>query len=87
MTGPYNAPPPPPPNMPVAPAKPDRTTLFGVLGIVIGAICCPIVGIVLGVLSMRDAKANGKPSTLGIIAIVVSVLAMIFGAIYSINRN
>lgn len=83
MTGPYNAPPP----MPVAPAKPDRTTLYGVLGIVIGFICCPIVGIILGALSMRDAKANGKSSVLGIVAIVVSIIALIAGTIYGFSRN
>ncbi|NUR72696.1 MAG: DUF4190 domain-containing protein [Hamadaea sp.] len=85
MTEPYNAPPPPP--MPVAPAKPDRTNLYGILGIVIGFICCPIIGIVLGILSIREAKAHGKSSVLGIVAIVLSVVAAVVGGIYSVSRN
>lgn len=85
MTGPYNAP--PPSQMPVTPAKQDRSTLFGVLGIVIGFICCPIAGVVLGILAIRDAKASGKSSALGIAAIVVSAIAAIGGGIYYATRN
>ena len=85
MTGPYSAP--PPPQMPVTPAKQDRSTLFGVLGIVIGFICCPIAGVVLGILAIRDAKAAGKSTALGIAAIVVSAVAAIGGGIYYATRN
>jgi uncharacterized membrane protein len=56
-----------------APASNDKTTLWGVLGIVIGFLCCPILGIVFGILSMNEAKKVGKPNTLGIVAIVASV--------------
>jgi hypothetical protein len=65
-----------------APAGNDKTTLWGVLGIVIGLLCCGPLGIVFGVLSMQEAKKAGKPNTLGIIAIVLSVLNMVFGIVY-----
>ncbi len=65
-----------------APAGSDRTTLWGVLGIVIGLLCCAPAGIVFGVLSMNEAKKVGKPTTLGIVAIAVSVLNIVFGIVY-----
>jgi hypothetical protein len=65
-----------------APAGSDKTTLWGVLGIVIGLLCCAPAGIVFGVLSMNEAKKVGKPTTLGIIAIAVSVLNIVFGIVY-----
>jgi len=65
-----------------APAGSDKTTLWGVLGIVIGLICCAPAGIVFGVLSMNEAKKVGKPTTLGIIAIAVSVLNIVVGIVY-----
>jgi amino acid transporter len=59
------------------PAGNDKTTLWGVLGIVIGLLCCPIVGVVFGVLSINEAKKAGKPNTLGIVAIVASVVGIV----------
>ena len=85
MGGPYNAP--PPPQMPVTPTRKDRSTLYGVLGIIIGFFCCPIVGVVLGILAIRDARAAGKSSVLGIVAIVLSVVAAIGGGIYIASWN
>jgi hypothetical protein len=73
------APPPPPA---AAPAK-DNTTLFGVLGIVF-AFCCGILGIVFGILSMNAAKKAGKPQTLGIVALVISVLNIVGGIVYQV---
>lgn len=77
------APPPPPA---AAPASSDKTTLWGVLGIIIGLICCGPVGIVFGVLSILEAKKVGKPQTLGIIAIVLSVLNIVGGIAYYAAR-
>jgi hypothetical protein len=74
------APPPPPA---AAPASNDKTTLFGVLGIVF-AFCCGPLGIVFGVLSMNAAKKVGKPQTLGIVAIVLGVLSIIGGIVYQV---
>jgi CDP-diglyceride synthetase len=70
-----------------APAGNDKTTLWGVLGIVVGLLCCGLLGIVFGVLSMNEAKKAGKPKTLGIIAIVLSVLNIIGSIIYSVTMR
>lgn len=55
----------------------DRTVLWGVLGIVIGFLCCGILGIVFGALSVRDAGRYGNSKVLGWIAIILSVVGMI----------
>jgi hypothetical protein len=60
----------------------DKTTLWGVLGIVIGLICCPILGIVFGVLSMNEAKKAGKQPTLAYVAFALSALNIILGVVY-----
>ncbi|MFV2021880.1 hypothetical protein [Micromonospora sp. LOL_023] len=62
---------------PAAAAGSDRSTLWGVLGIVIGLLCCGILGVVFGFLSIRDAKRFGKSPVLGWVAIVLSVLNII----------
>lgn len=59
----------------------DRTTLFGVLGIIF-AFCCGILGIVFGILAITQARSNNKPPTLGVIAIVISILNIIGSAVY-----
>jgi hypothetical protein len=74
LTAPY-----PPPA--ATPAGNDKTTLWGVLGIVIGFLCCPILGVVFGILSINEAKKAGKPNTLGVVAIVASVLGIVLGLI------
>jgi uncharacterized membrane protein len=59
---------PPPPDVPpaaAAPASRDNTELFGILGIVLAVICCPLLGILFGYLSMQEAKKLGKSQTLG----------------------
>lgn len=78
------------------PASPtnDRTTLFGVLGI-IGAICCLPVGIVFGILSLQAAKRVGKQPTLAYIALALCALSLIWSIIafsahigpYNFGRN
>lgn len=52
----------------------DRTTLWGVLGIVVGLLCCGIAGIIFGYLSLRDARRFGNSQILGWLAIGLSVL-------------
>jgi hypothetical protein len=64
----------------------DRTNLYGWLGIVIGFLCCAIVGIVLGVLSIRDAKRFGNAPTLGYVAIALSIVNVVVGTIYAYRR-
>lgn len=78
MTTPY-----PPPA--ATPAN-DRTTLFGVLGIVFG-VCCPIVGIIFAALSLNSAKKTGKPPTLAYVGFAVSIVAIVLGAVYRISQS
>jgi hypothetical protein len=66
------------------PAANDKTQLFGILGIVLGLICCGLLGIVFGILSMNEAKKVGKPNTLGIIAIACGVLNIVGGIVYQV---
>ena len=61
------------PGMP--PQRADNTTLFGVLGIVL-AICFWPAGLVFSILAMNSAGRVGKPKTLGIIGLVLSVIAI-----------
>ncbi|MCZ7435468.1 DUF4190 domain-containing protein [Micromonospora sp. WMMC241] len=75
MNAPYPPPPPPPA------AGRDRTTLWGVLGIVLGLLCCGILGIVLGWLSIRDARRFGKSPLLGWLAIAFGVINIVASAI------
>ena len=70
-----------------APQGKDRTELWGWLGIVIGFCCCGILGIIFGVLSMQDAKKNGKSPVLGWIAIGVSALSLVINGITAATGN
>jgi CDP-diglyceride synthetase len=79
LTAPY-----PPPA--ATPAGNDKTTLWGVLGIILGLICCPILGVVFGVLSMNEAKKVGKPNTLAILAFVASAINIIGSIVYYTTR-
>ncbi|SBT51205.1 hypothetical protein [Micromonospora narathiwatensis] len=73
-----NAPYPPPRR---SAAGRDRTTLWGVLGIVLGLLCCGILGIVFGYLSLRDARRFGRSQLLGWLAIALGVINIIVSAI------
>ena len=65
----------------------DRTTLWGVLGIVIGLLCCGPAGIVFGILSINEASKWNKPKTLGILAIVLSALNIVAGISIAVARR
>jgi len=71
---------------PAAPAGKDNTTLFGVLGIIF-ALCCPLVGVIFGVLSQQQAKKNGKPATLAIVAYVIAAVVFVGGLIYRVSAS
>lgn len=75
---------PPPMGTPPAPPANDHTTLFGVLGIVLG-ICLWPAGLVFSILAMNAAGRAGKPKTLGIIGLVLTVLAALF-SIYRLTQ-
>ncbi|MEJ3743805.1 hypothetical protein WEI85_11000 [Actinomycetes bacterium KLBMP 9797] len=77
MTAPY-----PPPS--AAPSN-DRTTLFGVLGIVF-SICCPIVGVIFAALSLNAAKKSGKSPTLAYIGFAIAIISIIGGIVYQTSR-
>ncbi|HZN76334.1 MAG TPA: hypothetical protein VFC00_32305 [Micromonosporaceae bacterium] len=72
------------PGQPVA-AGNDKTTLYGVLGIVF-SICCAIVGIIFSVLSLMEAKKVGKQPTLAYVGFAVAALNIIGGIIYQVSR-
>ncbi|MEU7823891.1 hypothetical protein [Catellatospora sp. NPDC049133] len=93
-------PPPPPPPVPPPPPGPppygtpsgmpprgggDKVTLYGVLGIVLGLCCCGIIGLILGWLSVQEAKKVGKKPTLGYIAMAIGVIGIIWNIIYGIR--
>ncbi|MFI6758558.1 hypothetical protein ACIBF5_05350 [Micromonospora sp. NPDC050417] len=69
------------PYQPPGRAGRDRTTLWGVLGIVVGLVCCGVLGVILGYLSIRDARRYGSSPVLGWIAIGLSVLNILGTAI------
>ncbi|MEV0268536.1 hypothetical protein AB0H43_07145 [Hamadaea sp. NPDC050747] len=71
---------------PAAPAGKDNTTLFGVLGIVIGLICCGPIGLVFAILSHIQANKHGNKPTLAIIGYVCVALGIIWNIIYAVNR-
>lgn len=66
---------------------PDRTTLYGVLGLIIGLLCCGIIGIVLGYLSLREARRHNSSPVLGWVAIVLSVVNIVVNGILGATDN
>jgi predicted lipid-binding transport protein (Tim44 family) len=77
--------PPPPMTQPAQPAGRDNTTLFGWIGI-IGGLCCGILGLIFGALSIVQAKKWGQSPVLGYIGIVIGVLNIIGGIVYQVRR-
>jgi hypothetical protein len=71
---------------PAAQPANDKTTLWGVLGIVIGLICCWPAGIVFAVLSMQEAKKAGKQPTLAYIAFACAAIGLIWNIFWFTQR-
>ncbi|MDQ7903261.1 hypothetical protein RB614_01840 [Phytohabitans sp. ZYX-F-186] len=71
---------------PAAQPANDKTTLWGVLGIVIGLICCWPAGIVFGILSLQEAKKSGKSPTLAYIAFAACALNLLGSVFYWTSR-
>jgi hypothetical protein len=65
---------------PATPAN-DRTTLYGVIGI-IGAICCFPIGVIFGVLGLMEARKVGKQPILAYIAFGLAALNLIGSIIW-----
>jgi len=61
--------------------------LWGVLGIVIGLICCGILGILFGVLSLRDARRFGRSQVIGWVAIALSVINIVASLTLNFTRT
>lgn len=72
---------------PEATAGRDRTTLWGVLGIVVGLLCCGVLGIVFGYLSIRDARRFGNSPVLGWLAIAFGVFNIIGNGLLYVGGN
>ena len=73
----------PPPyygQQPPAAAGNDKTTLWGVLGIVF-SLCCVPLGIVFAILSLLEAKKVGKQPTLAYIAFGIAALGIVLNII------
>lgn len=64
----------------------DKTTLWGVLGIVF-AFCCLPLGVVFSVLSMNEAKKSGKQPTLAYVGFGLAALALIVNIILFATGN
>lgn len=86
MTTPPASPPPTPPPPAGARGK-DRTALWGWLGIVLGLICCGLLGVVFGVLSIQEASKHGKDKLLGYVAIACGLVNVIASAILSATES
>ena len=71
----------PPPMQPAAAGK-DNSQLLGIIGAVVGLICCWPAGVVLGVLSLIQANKFNSSKTWAILAFVASAINLIFGAWY-----
>ncbi|HEX8629045.1 MAG TPA: DUF4190 domain-containing protein [Catenuloplanes sp.] len=72
----------PPPYYPPPAAAPanDKTTLWGVLGIVF-ALCCPPLGILFGVLSLMEARKVNKQPILAYVAFGLAALNILANGI------
>lgn len=68
------------------PAADDKTTLWGVLGIVF-AFCCLPLGVVFSVLSMNEAKKAGKQPTLAYIGFGLAALILVVNIILVATGN
>ena len=87
-----------PPQGYAAPPAKNNTQLFGILGIVFAVVCCPLLGILFGWMSMNEAKKTGSDDTLGkvgfwlgiaitAIALVTTIIAICAGGIGSWNST
>lgn len=73
----------PPPyygQQPPAAAGNDKTTLWGVLGIVF-AFCCAPLGIVFSILSLLEAKKVGKQPTLAYVGFGITAVFIVINII------
>lgn len=60
----------------------DKTTLWGVLGIVF-AFCCWPIGTVFSILCLNEAKKVAKQPTLAYVGFGLQALFLVIGIIYA----
>jgi hypothetical protein len=83
---------------PAAPPSSNHTQLYGILGIVLAVVCCPLLGVLFGWLSMNEAKKTGSDDTLGkvgfwigialtAVGLVSAIIAICVGGISGWNNN
>jgi hypothetical protein len=63
----------------------DRTTLWGVLGI-IGAFCCWPLGLLFGILCYTESRKRGRAPTLAYITFAVLAVGLISNIIFFVIR-
>lgn len=62
--------------------KKDDTTLYGILGLVFGAII-PIIGVIFAAVSVKQAKQFGHDKTLGYMGYAVAIISVLFWTVIS----
>jgi hypothetical protein len=83
---------------PAAPPSSNHTQLYGILGIVLAVVCCPLLGVLFGWLSMNEAKKTGSDDTLGkvgfwigialtAVGLVTAIIAICIGGMSGWNNN
>jgi hypothetical protein len=72
--GPYGATPPPNPRV------------VGILGAVIGPLCCPVGGFGLGLYSLIQSKKHGGSPVWGGLAIIANVVSFALGVAYFLTH-
>jgi len=63
---------------PPAASGTDRTTLWGVLGIIL-AFCCWPAGVVFAILSLLEARKHGNQPTLAYVGLILAAVVLLFG--------
>jgi hypothetical protein len=58
----------------------DKTTLFGVLGIILG-ICCWPAGLVFAILSLNQSKKYNSSPTLAYVAFVIVAINLVLSIV------
>jgi hypothetical protein len=68
-----------------APGPPrNNTQLFGILGIVFAVVCCPLLGVLFGWLSMNEAKKTGSDETLGKVGFWLGIAFTAIGVVSAV---
>jgi hypothetical protein len=67
-----------------APPARNNTQLYGILGIVFAVVCCPLLGILFGWMSMNEAKKTGSDDTLGKVGFWLGIAFTAIGLVSAI---